>query len=226
MVANNRQKYLTFLVFAFCSQLSPLIASLQTEQTRSGRNMVELSPQDARVVERALDYLLTRAPRPDMPNEMDPSYPPVDLSCDAILRVLCIIRNQNQKICDKIEDLQEQVSILDMLIEFDNEVLCSKIEVVEELIESSTDVLCSKIEVVEEDIEENNEIVCSKLEQLSSVIGNVSETAYDFGSCVDKLCIDQSQGSIIRLLKTILWELRGAFPAGTCPNCIPIPPAQ
>lgn len=234
IIVNNPRKYLTILTLIFCSQLSPLFASLSTGQTRSGRNMVELTVRDAKIVERALDYILTRAPRPNMPNEMDPSYPPINLGCDEILRVLCVIRNQNQKICDKLEDLQDQISILDMLIEFDNELLCSKIEVVEELIESSTDVLCSKIEVVEELINSSSDVLCSKfeiieedLEEIISVtdaIGNVNETAHEFGSCVDKPCIDDSQGSIIRLLKTILWELRGVFPAGTCATCDPIPP--
>ena len=313
IVANNTQKYLTTLVFVLCSQPGLFVASLQAEQTRSGRYTVELSAHDARLVERALHHLV-RAPRPDMPNESDPSFPPgADLNCDEIRRILCIIREQNKKICDKIIDLQEELSIHDMLMEFDHEVICSKIEVVEEelekhntvvcskledleeqleehneivcskleeiqeeiesislvcdlapleeLIESSTDVLCSKIEVVEEDLEEHNTIVCSKLEEISreiesltvicdvatleelietlqevvcskleiiesqtDAVGNICDTTHEFGSCVDRLCVDESKGSIIRWLKTILWELRGTFPDGTCTECIPIPP--
>ncbi len=286
IVANNVQKYLVTLIFVLCSQSGLFVTSLQAGQTRSGRDTVELSAHDARLVERALNYLV-RAPRPDMPNEMYPSLPPGDdLNCDEIRRILCIIREQNMKICDKIIDLQEELSIHDMIMEFDHEIICSKIEVVEEELEKHNtvvcsklenlheevedlqeeleehnEVVCSKLENLEEELEEHNEVVCSKLEEISreiesltvacdlapleeliesttevicskleiiesqtDAVGNICETAHEFGSCVDKLCVDESKGSIIRWLKTILWELRGTFPDSTCAQCSPIPP--
>ncbi len=215
LAKNYKKYYRTVLAFVLCSQ-SLFVVSLQAEQTRGGRDNVVLSPRDARLVERALNYLV-RAPRPDVPNESDPSFPIVDLGLEDIRRVLCTIREQNKKICDKIEDLQEELSIHDMLMEFDHENICSKLEI----------------------LQENDEIICSKLEEMGGgtficdtttiqeLIGDPCGTdAHEFGSCVDKQCVDESAGRIIRWLKTILWELRGTFPEGTCIQqdaCIPIP---
>ena len=217
MLARNYKKYYrTILAFVVCSQ-SLLVVSLQSEQTRGGRDNVVLSQRDARLVERALNYLV-RAPRPDMPDESDPSFPIVDLGLDDIRRVLCTIREQNKKICGKVEDLQEELSIHDMLMEFDHENICSKLEI----------------------LQENDETICSKLEEIADatftcdtttiqeILGDLCDTAHAFGSCVDKICVDHSGGSIVRWLKTILWELRGTFPPGTCvqpgETCTLMPP--
>ena len=216
LAKSHKKYYLTTLAFVLCSQSLFIVSSLQAEQTRGGRDNVVLSPRDARLVERALNHLL-RAPRPDVPNEGDPSFPIVDLGLDDIRRVLCTVREQNKKICDKIEDLQEELSIHDMLMEFDHENICSKLEILQENDEN----ICSKLEEILE-----TTFTCDTA-TIEELIGDPCETtAHEFGSCVDKQCVDESAGSVIRWLKTILWELRGTFPQGTCNNgavCTPIP---
>jgi len=94
LAKNHKKYYRTIVAFVFCSQLGLFFISLQAEQTRSGRDSIVLSHRDAQLVERALHYLV-RAPRPDMPDESDPSFPLVDLGLDDIRRVLCTIREQN-----------------------------------------------------------------------------------------------------------------------------------
>jgi len=236
LVKNHKKYYRTTLAFVLCSQVL-LVVPLQAGKTRAGRDNVVLSPRDARLVERALNYLV-RAPRPDVPNASDPSFPPVtgNLGLEEIRRVLCTIREQNKKICGKIEDLQEELSIHDMLMELDHENICSKLEILQENDED----ICSKLEIIEEDLEEHNEVVCSKLEAISEEIENATficdtttiqeligdpceADAHRFGSCVDQECLNISAGSVLTWLKTILWELRGTFPINTCLECTPIP---
>ena len=180
-----------------------------------GRGNVVLSPRDARLVERALNYLV-RAPRPDMPDESDPSLPPiVGFDLDGITRLLCTIREQNKKTCDNIEDLQEELSIHDMLMEFDHENICSKLEILQE----NDEAICSKLEEIAD-----TTFICDTT-TIQEVLGDLRDTAHEFGSCVDKPCVDSSTGTVIRWLKTILWELRGTFPDGACKNgavCTPM----
>lgn len=84
---------------------------------RSEESLVSISPKDAQVMERALEYLINRAPRADAPEFGDPEFPVLDVDFDDIRRALCVIKNQLRKICDKVEDIQVDLSAHDEFME-------------------------------------------------------------------------------------------------------------
>lgn len=97
---------------------------------RDDEAMIHLPQKDAALVEKALEYVLNRAPRQDAPQLGDPEFPVFDLDLSDIRRVLCIIKNQLRKVCDKLEDIQADLSAHDMFLED----CCSVIEDIDDKI--------------------------------------------------------------------------------------------
>lgn len=111
--------------------LAFLGCSLLTAGKQDKEVYISLSQKDARVVEKALEFMLSRAPRPDAPDQSSPGYPQVDdlpsaISCDididdlrdALHSVKSKLRNiykKIKKIDDHIGDLDEQCSLVNEL---------------------------------------------------------------------------------------------------------------
>ena len=106
-------KLFKFLVFLLIAQGGTLLSY----SDRDGELSVQISKEDAEVMERALEYMLHRAPRNDAPELGDAEFPGFDLDLDDIRRALCVIKNQLYKICNKLEDIQVDLSAHDELLE-------------------------------------------------------------------------------------------------------------
>ncbi len=102
---------------------------------RDDEAMVYLPQKDAALVEKALEYVLNRAPRQDAPQLGDSEFPVFDLDLSDIRRILCTIKSQLSKVCDKLEDIQADLSAHDMFLED----CCSVIEEIEYKIGYKTD---------------------------------------------------------------------------------------
>ncbi len=86
-------------------------------RARRSDDAVMLSRKDAKVMERALEYVLNRAPRPDAPQLGDSEFPVSNFDFDDIRRVLCLIREQLDDVCDKVESLTDIVQDCCSIIE-------------------------------------------------------------------------------------------------------------
>ncbi len=119
-------KLFKFLVFLLIAQGGTLLSY----SDRGGEPFVQISKDDAQVMEKALEYMLHRAPRDDAPELGDIEFPGFDIDLDDIRRALCVIKSQLRKICAKLEDIQVDLSAHDELLED----CCSIIEEIDEVV--------------------------------------------------------------------------------------------
>ena len=119
-------KLFKFLVFLLIAQGGTLLSY----SDRDRESLVHISPKDAQVMEKALEYMLHRAPRNDAPELGDIEFPGFDIDLGDIRRALCVIKSQLRKICDKLEDIQVDLSAHDELLED----CCSIIEEIDEVV--------------------------------------------------------------------------------------------
>ncbi len=104
-----------FYIFTFT--LGTVMPLMMFGARNEDESMIQISQKDAETMERALEYVLHRAPRDDAPELGDAEFPVLDLDLEDIRRALCVIRGQLRKVCDKLEDIQVDLSMHDELLE-------------------------------------------------------------------------------------------------------------
>ena len=171
----------SFLAMVLCLLFMQLRARETVERNLqvSVENLEQilLNRDDAEKLLQVLEKVLDRAARPDAPALSDPSCPPSNLDLldlEAIRRCVCIIKEQLKKVCSKLEQLDEDLSIHDAvicskLIDLDEDLsrhdrlVCSKLIDLDEDLSRHDTVICSKLIDLDEDLSRHDTVICSKL---------------------------------------------------------------
>ena len=144
---------------------------------RDDEAMVYLPQKDAALVEKALEYVLNRAPRQDAPQLGDPEFPVFDLDLSDIRRILCTITSQLRKVCGKLEDIQVDLSAHDMLLED----CCAVIEDIKVDFSVHDTKVCGKLEDIKVDFSAHDMLLedcCSVIEEIDDKIGEKCDKHY------------------------------------------------